>query len=331
MDVLPVSRSRSPHRGLLVTASRPSIPRTRVNRGQPWPAVSLVAMGAMKRARLELFKRGGQLRGTLAFLKKASESLGGLRVNLPNKMKGQAQELLDSASLILEELPDADLCLHYSLKNMSSARGTASAALQRWLKEAAERGVQKVLLVSGTGQRPREDSCCCLEQLAEAGTDAAALPSLGVAFSPFEEVKGERERLRRKLKTGLVKEVWLQIGSDLSALQSALQFLRSEGEAAAPGLVVYGSFFLPTEQLLKRMRERPWKGVDLTRNDYLQSVQSARRVTQEILRLYQDYDVIPLVESPVEDLTALHELNALLELNGGRPEQGAGSGQPCEA
>lgn len=32
----------------------------------------------------------------------------------------------------------------------------------------------------------------------------------------------------------------------------------------------------------------PRPGVDLTRNDYLQSVQSARRVTQEILRLYQD-------------------------------------------
>ena len=28
-----------------------------------------------------------------------------------------------------------------------------------------------------------------------------------------------------------------------------------------------------------------------------------------------------------EELTALHELNALLELNGGRPEQGAGTRQ----
>lgn len=36
--------------------------------------------------------------------------------------------------------------------------------------------------------------------------------------------------------------------------------------------MVYGSFFLPTEQLLKRMRERPWKGVALM----LSTVQSPR-------------------------------------------------------
>eukprot|EP00438_Fugacium_kawagutii_P035469 Skav216650 [mRNA] locus=scaffold1255:271036:272979:+ [translate_table: standard] len=60
------------------------------------------------------------------------------------------------------------------------------------------------------------------------------------------------------------------------------------------------------------MRERPWKGVDLTSNDYLDSVEAATQVTRDVLALYQEFGVVPLVESPVENREHLHQLATLL-------------------
>lgn len=147
-------------------------------------------------ARLELLKRGHQLERNLPFLADVSKSLEGVRVNLPNKSKGQSQELLDSAGKILSIQPAADICVHYSFKNMPHG----VAPLQDFLRSAVELGVRRVLLVSGTGKRPKEDTIWHLEQLAET-SDLENLPCLGVAFSPFEEDRG---RLRRKLKSGPV-------------------------------------------------------------------------------------------------------------------------------
>lgn len=47
-------------------------------------------------------------------------------IHLCDLTNAKLQELLDSASLILEELPDADLCLHYSLKTLGSASESAA-------------------------------------------------------------------------------------------------------------------------------------------------------------------------------------------------------------
>ena len=51
-------------------------------------------------------------------------------------------------------------------------------------------------------------------------------PVIGVAFNPFlTDQMSERSRLRRKLATGHVSSVWLQLGSDVAQLDDALAFL----------------------------------------------------------------------------------------------------------
>jgi len=262
----------------------------------------------MKGARLELFKRGSQLERSLPFLSEVSKSMGGIRVNLPNKSKGQTQELLESAEKILQKQPSADICLHYSLKNMPPG----VARLRDFLKSAFGIGVRRVLLVSGTGKRPKEDAIACLEQLAT--TDLENLPRLGVAFSPFDEE--DVERLRRKLSSGVVQEIWLQIGSDTAALRPKLELLQRE----AAGIQIYGSIFLPTQQLLRRMREKPWNGVDLTCNGYLDSLDAAQQVTTDVLALYKEFGVLPLIESPVETLQSLRQLDNLFGFPWGFPD-----------
>eukprot|EP00435_Cladocopium_sp_Y103_P069807 s8_g34.t1 len=274
----------------------------------------------MKLSRLELFKRGQQLERTLPFLAELSKSMEGLRVNLPNKSKGQRQELLDSALKILQQQPEADICLHYSLKNMPP--GVKN--FREFLNSGFELGVRRVLLVSGTGKPPKEDAIACLEQLKAASPDQENLPLLGVAFSPYEAA--DFDRLRRKLKTGLVKEIWLQLGSDTVTLRRSLELLHDE--VKAPGITLYGSVFLPTPQSLQRMRSKPWKGVDLTFNNYLESVDSAMNVTRDVLALYEEFEVIPLIESPVDNARSLQHLDALLA--GASPDPNPARGGAAE-
>ena len=57
----------------------------------------------------------------------------------------------------------------------------------------------------------------------------------------------ERRRLKDKLATGLVAGIWLQTGSDLDKLSSALNFLKVElpPDTRTP---IYGSVFLPSKK-----------------------------------------------------------------------------------
>lgn len=266
------------------------------------------AMGrpALESARLELYKMGSRLeRDLVPFLQKdVRQVLGGVRVNIPNKTKGQSKDLLSSARAILGKISKADVCLHYSLKNMPAG----VRPFREFLLEAADVGVQAVLLVSGTGKKPKRDAVSCLRELAaDLRESQLKLPRLGVAFSPFEDPEVEQARLKDKLSSGLVDSIWLQIGSDLEALRAGLEFLRD----AAGDIRIYGSVFVPSRQLLSRFRERPWTGVDLTPNNYLESLENAEKVTQQILELYSEFGVLPLVESPVENATALRSMTAL--------------------
>eukprot|EP00665_Eupelagonemidae_sp_cell47_P003426 gene3426-8239_t len=121
------------------------------------------------------------------------------------------------------------------------------------------------------------------------------LPPVGVAFDPYAEGGRERERLRAKLATDLVSSVWLQFGSDPRRLDAALGWLAAR---PPPAPRVVGSVFLPTPQLLAQQRFRPWAGVDLTRNGYLDSPAAAEAVTLDLLRVYARHGVEVLAEAP---------------------------------
>eukprot|EP00820_Chromera_velia_P029467 Cvel_2097.t1-p1 / transcript=Cvel_2097.t1 / gene=Cvel_2097 / organism=Chromera_velia_CCMP2878 / gene_product=hypothetical protein / transcript_product=hypothetical protein / location=Cvel_scaffold81:302-3193(-) / protein_length=366 / sequence_SO=supercontig / SO=protein_coding / is_pseudo=false len=161
----------------------------------------------------------------------------------------------------------------------------------------------------------------------------------GVAFNPFfpEEMerRAERERLRQKIATGLVSHVWVQLGSDVCLLREGLSFLRDviggEGETSSsqkrkrkaaetadvkseeqPTVRVIGSLFVPSKQLLARMKFRPWKGVFLS-DEYLSSVEAAEAVTLEVLKAFDEFGVEVLVESAVRGEKDLEALVRLLE------------------
>ena len=60
------------------------------------------------------------------------------------------------------------------------------------------------------------------------------------------------------------------------------------------------------------MKYRPWNGVFLS-DKYLSSVEAAESITGDILKLYHQHGVQPLVESSISSAAELRRCHGLLE------------------
>jgi len=242
-----------------------------------------------------------------------------------------------------------DVCVHYSLKYQCPGRASPDQAAQRLRtflsdlhqltsSDDAEGPGTSVLLVSGGGKKRAVNTLSVLQKLQVTHAGQHDIPLL-IAFNPYlpedQDRKQEWERLRLKLLTGVPAGVYLQMGTNLEALQSGLQHLElcmqqlaSSGKGTSAGPdgahsckpAVYGSVFLPSKRLLAQMRFRPWNGVFLS-HEYLSSVEQASAITQRLLQTYAAHGVAPLVESAVRSTA---ELRAVHDLLGSCRDKGVG-------
>ena len=126
----------------------------------------------------------------------------------------------------------------------------------------------------------------------------------GIAFNPYfsfiEDIKEERKRLLDKLSSGLISSIWLQLGSDVKLLDKSVIFLKENIRRIYHNknrdIKLYGSLFVPSKQSLARFKFRPWKGVFFS-NQYLNSVEKANFITNDILKIYAKNDIELLIES----------------------------------
>ena len=81
-----------------------------------------------------------------------------------------------------------------------------------------------------------------------------AAPPIHVAFNPYfpskAEAAEERRRLIKKLDTGLVRGIYLQMGTDMERLKQGLDFLKdvSRNHHSDAMMDLLGSVFLPTKR-----------------------------------------------------------------------------------
>lgn len=249
-------------------------------------------------------------------------------INVPNKRTKETSTLLSSASQIFHALPDAHISLHYSLKN-NKYRGLelCTENFIRFLEDSAAIGVQEVLLVSGSSgnMKPFINAVTCLQQLRklEYKLPAVAHKTLrvGVAFNPYLfspiEVNSERERLLQKLSSGYPTAVYLQFGSDIDLLKDAIAFLNNEIRPRFSSVHIIGSIFLPSRQLLARMKLRPWKGLYLS-PEFLGDVERATVIVRQMLELYALEGIEPILETAVRNEKDIAALDSLIVTAGER-------------
>ena len=267
--------------------------------------------------RLEIsFKTYDELRSILSFCKKNNLS----RINIPCKNTLKKEFLLNSIKLSREEFPSIDIIPHFSiLYEFRRNKFNTQNYFIKFINVVKSLGCQEVLLVSGSQKRATLDSVSTLLFLKDNPLFLNDNFSLGVAFNPYlsgHMFDEEIERLANKLKSGLVSSVWIQFGTDIQLLESRLGILKNiilltSNNNKILDINLFGSILIPSKQFLARFKYRPWKGVYCS-NEFLESVDFANTFVRNLLRIYMQYQILPVIENRVSSEDQLNTLDKLI-------------------
>lgn len=260
------------------------------------------------------FKTSAQLTALLELVLDRKALLPYYSFNIPNKMRDE--NLVPFASQIINRIPSANVCLHYSLKNHRAKSLTDAAANFAYcVQESANVGVTEMLLVSGSGDKRNINAVTCLQKLQSAGYKPPEGMKISVAFNPYysseAEKTVERERLLQKLQTGYISILYLQFGSDIAMLRDSMLFLSEVVDRCK--VQIFGSVFLPSKQLIARMKFRPWKGLLLS-EEFLSGIEPAEAILKKMLKIYEEFCVTPIIETAFRNDKEAEHMERLLGL-----------------
>lgn len=172
------------------------------------------------------------------------------------------------------------VCLHISAKHHPNSRTID------YIEWAIKQGVTSFLIVSGI-PRPHHDSIVLLQTIAPFNVPV----KFSVVYTPFaRDQAAEQSRLLQKIQTGLVSEIYLQIGDNLEKTQCEIAWLRSQTTAK-----LIGSILVPTPLIRSKFAHTHWQGIELS-DQYLQQQSFAEKRTRELFELYQSIADDILVE-----------------------------------
>ena len=245
------------------------------------------------------------------------------KINIPCKNNLKKDFLLNSIKISREEFPSIDLIPHFSiLHEFKRNRLNTLNSFINFIRFIKDLNCNQVLLVSGSQKRSTLDSVSTLSSINDINLFSNDDFSIGVAFNPylpsflFEE---EIIKLEKKLKSGLVRSIWIQFGTDLSILENRMQLLRKKiflfekTNLDKSRIKLFGSILIPSKQFLSRFKYRPWKGVYCS-DEFLGSVDIASELVKKLLKIYNKYEICPIIETQVTTEVKLNSLKQILQL-----------------
>ncbi len=273
----------------------------------------------LDKIRMEIsFKSYDELRLMLSFFQKKNIN----KINIPCKNNLKNDFLLNSLQISREEFPSVDLIPHFSILNefKRNKNNTLNSFIQ-FLNSAKSFGCKEILLVSGSQKRKTLDSVSTLSYL-KANTLLSNIDfSIGVAFNPYLsgfDFEHELIKLENKIRSGFVRSVWIQFGTDHKLLENRIEtiksitFLSGKDESRKSNIKLFGSILIPSKQFLARFKFRPWKGVYCS-DDFLESVDHANNIVKKLLLTYKKYDIYPIIETDVSTEAKLNSLQNILK------------------
>ena len=270
--------------------------------------------------RIEIsFKSVDELRKILSFYQ--NNKL--YKINIPCKNSLKKDFLLESIKISKEEFPNIDIIPHFSIQHefKRDSINTQDSFLN-FLKTVKTLGCEQILLVSGSQKRSTLDSLSALSMLKNNPLCFDQDISIGVAFNPylpgflFDE---ELLRLKRKLQSGLVGSIWIQFGTDYKLLKSRIKILRNiisstmNNNSKISNVILFGSILIPSKQFLARFKFRPWKGVYYS-SEFLESVDLANKLVSQLLLIYKEFKICPIIETNISKDDHLKRLKKTLKL-----------------
>ena len=145
--------------------------------------------------------------------------------------------------------------------------------------------------------------------------------NIGIAYNPYlknyYKVSGERERLQEKLSSKLTKSIWLQFGTDIKLLEKEINFLKesilnNSSDSKDKSVKIFGSLLIPSREFISRFKFRPWKGVFISEN-YLNSFDNFFAFTHELIEIYLDNNICPVIETEFTSIEKLNYIHTLFK------------------
>ncbi len=269
--------------------------------------------------RLEIsFNSSNQLRSILSFCQMHNL----YKINIPCKNNLKKDFLLNSIKISREEFPNIDLIPHFSiLHEFKRNRLDTLNSFINFIRYVKGLDCSQVLLVSGSQKRSTLDSVTTLSSINDRNLFSKGDFSIGVAFNPylpsflFEE---EIIKLEKKLKSGVVRSIWIQFGTDFDMLENRMKLLRKKifsfekTDLYNSRIKLFGSILIPSKQFLSRFKYRPWKGVYCS-DEFLGSVDIASEMVKNLLKIYNKYQICPIIETQVTTEVKLNSLKQILQ------------------
>ena len=254
--------------------------------------------------RFELsFKNISQLENKLNFCK-----LNNIKnINIPCKGSIKREVFNLTKEYISKNFPEFNVTYHYSLYHQYSKNEKKSYEdFLDFLKNSNSNRNYEILLVSGSSKKKKFDTIDVLSNLKK---EKNLKVKLGIAFNPYLKKyyndSSEIERLENKISSELINSIWFQYGTDIEVLQNELSYLKKE--AKYEKLNLFGSLLIPSKQFIARFKFRPWKGVYIC-GKYLDSLEDFYDFTINLVRIYKNNNVIPVIET---DCSSIEKLNSI--------------------
>ncbi len=240
--------------------------------------------------RFELtFKNISQLESKLNFCKFNKIK----NINIPCKGLIKKEFLDSTVKFISKNFNEFNVTYHYSLYHQYSKNKEKSYLdFLDFLKKSSSNRNPEILLVSGSNKKKNFDTVNALTNIKN---EKNFKVKFGTAYNPYLKkyymVSSERERLEKKISSGLINSIWLQYGTDIEVLQNEVNYLKKEVK-----LNLFGSLLIPSKQFIARFKYRPWKGVHISEN-FLSSLEDFCNFTRELVCFYKANNITPLIET----------------------------------
>ena len=150
-------------------------------------------------------------------------------INIPCKGLIKKELFNSTIKYISKNYQEFNVTYHYSLYHQYSKNKEKSYQdFLDFLKYSCSNRNYEILLVSGSNKKRNFDAISVLSNLKK---ERNLNVKLGIAYNPYLKkyynVYSERERLERKLASGLINSIWFQYGTDINELKNELTYLMS--------------------------------------------------------------------------------------------------------
>ena len=259
--------------------------------------------------RFELsFKNITQLENKLKFCK-----LNNIKnINIPCKGNIKKELFNSTIKYISKNFNELNVTYHYSLYHQYSKNKDQSYRdFLDFVENSDINRNYEILLVSGSNKKKNFESVDVLDSFKK---EKNIKVKLGIAYNPYLKkhynISSERERLKRKISTGLINSIWFQYGTDIKVLQNELTYLKNI--AKDKKLNLFGSLFIPSKQFIARFKFRPWKEVYISEK-CLYALDNFLDFTSDLVSFYKNNNITPLIESDFSSSEKLDSVYSFLE------------------